>query len=170
MTINPTQAAILGLLHSSPMTGGDINAIADKWLTPYWNMTRSQVYRDIPTLADRGYIQPAKEYGPRNSLEYKITAAGKKAFQRWLNQEPAPELMRNESMLRVSLGALHKGESLQELLIWMRNYHELRIDEVKGLLIEARSEGMDFDEQALKFSLMYHQMMIGWLETVELPE
>lgn len=168
MSLNPTQAAILGLLHDGPMIGGDINAIAQKWLAPHWNMTRSQVYRELPTLVDKGYTK-AGPTGPRLSVPYKITAAGKRAFQAWLKMDPSPDLLRSEAMLRVALGGLHKGEALQDLLSWMRNHHELAVGEINTLMNEAAQENMDYDYQALLFALMYHQMVIGWLERVELP-
>ena len=49
--INPTAAALLGLLHDGPMTGGQLMAAAQKRLGAYWSMTRSQVYRELPALA-----------------------------------------------------------------------------------------------------------------------
>lgn len=169
MPLNATQAAMLGLLHDGPMTGGDLNALAKKWLAPYWTTTRSQVYRELPVMEDQGYIKSGPT-GSRNSVPYKITAAGKRAFQTWLKQDPSPDMLRIESMLRISLGRLHKGEALEELLIWMRNQHELKVTEINALLNEAANEHMDYDYEALRFALMYHQMIIGWLETVELPD
>lgn len=169
MPLNSTQAAMLGLLHEGSMTGGDLNAAAQKWLAPYYNTTRSQIYRELPIMESQGYIKSGTP-GSRNSLPYKITGAGKRAFQTWLKLDPAPDLLRSECMLRIAFGALHKGEGLEELLIWMRNHHELKVDELNGLLNEAAKENMDYDFAALQFAVMYHQMMIGWLETVELPD
>src|SRR3954466_15014517 len=54
--INPTAAALLGLLHEGPMTGGQLMAAAERRLGPYWSMTRSQVYRELPVLAELGYV------------------------------------------------------------------------------------------------------------------
>ena len=77
--INPTAAALLGLLHEGPMTGGQLMAAAQKRLGPYWSMTRSQVYRELPALAQAGYVKLGKP-GPRSSQPYSITPAGKRAF------------------------------------------------------------------------------------------
>jgi len=71
--INPTAAALLGLLHEGPMTGGQLMAAAERRLGPYWSMTRSQVYRELPVLADMGYVRLGKP-GPRSSQPYAITA------------------------------------------------------------------------------------------------
>jgi DNA-binding PadR family transcriptional regulator len=58
--INPTAAALLGLLHEGPMTGGQLMAAAERRLGPYWSMTRSQVYRELPVLAEMGYVRLGK--------------------------------------------------------------------------------------------------------------
>src|SRR3954465_12644031 len=62
--INPTAAAVLGLLHEGPRTGGQLMAAAERRLGPYWSMTRSQVYRELPVLAEMGYV-PLGKPGPR---------------------------------------------------------------------------------------------------------
>ena len=72
--VNPTAAALLGLLHEGPMTGGQLMAAAERRLAPYWSMTRSQVYRELPVLAERGFVRLGKP-GPRMSQPYAITAS-----------------------------------------------------------------------------------------------
>src|SRR5215203_2154178 len=53
--INSTAAALLGLLHDGPMTGGELVAAAKERMEPFWSVTRSQVYRELPGLAAAGY-------------------------------------------------------------------------------------------------------------------
>src|SRR5438132_11740909 len=101
--INPTAAALLGLLHDGPMTGGQLMSAAQKRLGAYWSMTRSQVYRELPALADAGYVKPGKP-GPRSSQPYTITPAGKRAFSRWLSEDPGRDAVRNPLALRVACG------------------------------------------------------------------
>src|SRR5215207_971814 len=90
--LNATAAALLGLLHEGAMTGGQLMAAAESRLGPFWTTTRSQVYRELPALAERGYVRTGKP-GPRSSQPYAITAAGKRAFSRWLS-EPASRAVR----------------------------------------------------------------------------
>src|SRR5436309_3197500 len=105
--LNSTAAALLGLLHEGPMTGGQLMAAAQKRLGAYWSMTRSQVYRELPALADAGYVKLGRP-GPRASQPYSITPAGKRAFARWLSEEPGRETVRNPLALRVAFGK-HQG-------------------------------------------------------------
>src|SRR5919108_4665570 len=96
--VNATAAALLGLLHDGPMTGGQPMAAAEKRLGPYWSMTRSQVYRELPALAQQGYVKMGKP-GPRASQPYAITAAGKRVFSRWLTEMPGRDTIRNPTAL-----------------------------------------------------------------------
>src|SRR5256885_15647608 len=104
--INPTAAALLGLLHDGPMTGGQLMAAAQKRLGAYWSMTRSQVYRELPALADAGYVKLGKP-GPRSSQPYSITPAGKRGFPPRLSQEPGRGPGRNPPALRGAFGKAH---------------------------------------------------------------
>src|SRR5262249_9286526 len=92
--VNATAAALLGLLREVPMTGGQLMSAAEKRLGPYWSMTRSQVYRELPALAEMGFVKMGKP-GPRASQPYSITPAGKRAFTRWLTEPAGSEALRN---------------------------------------------------------------------------
>ena len=70
--LNSTAAALLGLLHEGPMTGGELVAAAKERMEPFWSVTRSQVYRELPGLAAAGYVRPGK-LGPRAAQPYTIT-------------------------------------------------------------------------------------------------
>ena len=76
------------------MTGGQLMAAAERRLGPYWSMTRSQVYRELPVLADMGFVRLGKP-GPRSSQPYAITASGKRAFSRWLAEAPGRDALRD---------------------------------------------------------------------------
>src|SRR5262245_7676910 len=112
--VNATAAALLGLLHDGPMTGGQLMAAAERRLGPYWSMTRSQVYRELPALAEMGYVKLGRP-GPRASQPYSITPAGKRAFARWLAEDPGTESLRNPIALRVAFGAHHGASALKDL-------------------------------------------------------
>ncbi|WP_106182119.1 PadR family transcriptional regulator [Prauserella shujinwangii] len=98
--LNATAAALLGLLHDGPATGGQLVAGAEEHFGTFFSVTRSQVYRELPALADAGLVRLGKQ-GPRSSQQYIITAAGKKAFKAWLTSEPGPDHLRSPLILRV---------------------------------------------------------------------
>lgn len=98
--LNATAAALLGLLHEGPQTGGQLVSAARERFGSFFSVTRSQVYRELPALADAGLVRLGKQ-GPRSSQQYVITAAGKKAFKAWLSAEPGPDHLRSPLILRL---------------------------------------------------------------------
>src|SRR5829696_3705332 len=120
--INATAAAVLGLLHDGPMTGGQLMAAAERRLGSYWSMTRSQVYRELPVLAEMGYVRLGKP-GPRSSQPYAITAAGKRAFARWLTDAPGRDAIRNPVALRVAFGSQTTSNQLRTIVTGANEYH-----------------------------------------------
>ena len=98
--LNATAAALLGLLHDGPKTGGQLGAEAGERFGAFFSVTRSQVYRELPALADQGLLRLGKQ-GPRSSQQYVLTAAGKKAFKNWLLSEPGPDHLRSPLILRL---------------------------------------------------------------------
>jgi DNA-binding PadR family transcriptional regulator len=98
--LNATAAALLGLLHEGPATGGQLVSAARDRFGSFFSVTRSQVYRELPALADAGLVRLGKQ-GPRSSQQYLVTAAGKKAFKTWLGSEPGPDHLRSPLILRL---------------------------------------------------------------------
>jgi DNA-binding PadR family transcriptional regulator len=161
--INPTAAALLGLLHEGPMTGGQLMAAAERRLGPYWSMTRSQVYRELPVLADMGYVRLGKP-GPRSSQPYAITASGKRAFSRWLAEAPGRDALRNPIALRVAFGEQHSGNQLQALYTGANEYHAEALAMAKEQAKEAKKNGDAYGSAALEFAVAYHKAALTWLK------
>src|SRR5262245_4980002 len=128
--VNPTAAALLGLLHEGPMTGGQLMANAERRLGPYWSMTRSQLYRELPALAEQGFVKLGKP-GPRSSQPYSITPAGKRAFLRWLAEPAGRDTVRNPVALRVAFGAQHTAAQLRDLHPAATTYHNEALAEAR---------------------------------------
>jgi DNA-binding PadR family transcriptional regulator len=163
--INPTAAALLGLLHEGPMTGGQLMAAAERRLGPFWSMTRSQVYRELPALADAGFVRLGKP-GPRSSQPYAITAAGKRAFTRWLSEPPGRDAVRNPVALRVAFGGQHSGNQLKELYNTANEYHTAALASARDQAREVKKAGDQFGAAALEFAVAYHRAALAWLKTV----
>ncbi|WP_204034584.1 PadR family transcriptional regulator [Micromonospora qiuiae] len=161
--VNPTAAALLGLLHEGPMTGGQLMAAAERRLAPYWSMTRSQVYRELPVLAERGFVRLGKP-GPRMSQPYAITAAGKRTFSRWLAEDPGRDTIRNPIALRVAFGQLHSPNQLKNLQAAANEYHTEALSRVREQVKNAKKEGATYDASALEFAVAYHRAALNWLK------
>ncbi|HEY0698406.1 MAG TPA: helix-turn-helix transcriptional regulator [Micromonospora sp.] len=162
--INPTAAALLGLLHEGPMTGGQLMAAAERRLAPYWSMTRSQVYRELPVLAEQGLVRLGKP-GPRSSQPYAITAAGKRTFSRWLTEAPGRDTVRNPVALRVAFGPLHSATQMRNLLAGANEYHTEALASAREQARDAKKAGDAHGAAALDFAVAYHKAALSWLKT-----
>src|SRR5437763_12575889 len=112
--LNPTAASLLGYLDLAPMTGWDL----DQWVTNsignFWNVTRSQIYRELRTLTDAGYAK-AGDAGTRDKVPYAITSKGRAAFRRWIAQAPPPEVIRSRLLLTIFFGHQLSAARLREI-------------------------------------------------------
>ena len=162
--VNATAAALLGLLHEGPMTGGQLMAAAERRLGSYWSMTRSQVYRELPALAEAGYVRLGKP-GPRSSQPYAITPAGKRAFARWMAAEPGREIVRNPVALRASFGRYQSGSQLRSAYEQATAWHTSALAEARETARELKKEGDSNAASALEFAVGYHKAALSWLKT-----
>lgn len=104
VAVNDTAAALLGLLHDGPRSGGELMAAAADRFGAVFSLTRSQVYRELPALAEAGLLRPGRT-GPRAAQRYRITAAGKRSFATWLAAGGDADAVRSPMVLRL----LHAG-------------------------------------------------------------
>jgi DNA-binding PadR family transcriptional regulator len=162
--LNATAAALLGLLHDGQMTGGQLMSAAQSRLGPFWTMTRSQVYRELPGLADRGLVRAGKA-GPRSSQPYSVTAAGKKAFAKWLGEPAGHDQLRNPLLLRAVFGQAAGPDKLAELYQAKVAEHTAALADVKEQVKSAKRDGDQFAQGALEFAVAYHRAVLKWLES-----
>jgi DNA-binding PadR family transcriptional regulator len=164
--LNSTAAALLGLLHEGPMTGGELVAAAKERMEPFWSVTRSQVYRELPGLADAGYVRPGK-LGPRAAQPYTITAAGKRAFRAWLAEDPGADHSRNPLVLRVGFGAHHQAGAVAKLVADARDRHQESLAANRSRVSQLKKGAGDpFQLATAEFGVAYERALLRWLDQV----
>lgn len=83
--INSTQAIILAVLSARPASGSVVEYEARK-LEGHWNVTRSQIYRELQALAASGLLRRVSPDGEwRGKEPYEITEAGRLEFRAWFD-------------------------------------------------------------------------------------
>src|SRR6202050_1362334 len=103
--LNPTAAALLGLLHGDDASGYELWNAAREFIGDFWTVTRSQVYRELAALDSRGLIV-VQAVGARSRRAYRITQEGRAAFAGWLAQPPGPEQIRYPLLLTLAFGSV----------------------------------------------------------------
>lgn len=165
MGLNSTSAVILGVLHDGPATGGEIVAAASRRLTAQGGVTRSQVYRELPGLADAGYIRAGKE-GARASHPYSITPAGRKAFGQWATIRNGSDSVRSQAVLRLGFGKHLSIRQRREIVESARQEHEAALAAHKREAAELKKAGDTYGAVAVEFAVAYERTLIRWLDSV----
>ena len=162
--VNPTAGSLLGFLTYGPMTGWDLDQLVEWSIGNFWNVTRSQIYRELRALAERGLVEVG-ETGARDRRPYTITPAGEEAFRAWLAADPGTETIRSRLLLTVFFGSLLPKERLAEILARARNQHAGELARYQELRpnIEA---GDPFQLATLKFGIAYEEAFLAWLDEV----
>ena len=164
--LNSTAAALLGLLHEGPMTGGELVSAAKDRFGAFWSVTRSQVYRELPGLAATGYVRPGK-LGPRAAQPYGITAAGKRAFRTWLAEPTGSDHARNPLILRLGFGAHHAPGQLRQLVEQARVQHQNALTNHRARAAELKKANTDpFLVATAEFGVAYERALLRWLDSV----
>lgn len=178
MTLTSTAACVLGLLQmgpapgqpgfraGAPMTGGQLFDAASRSLARFWNLTRSQVYAELPKLERGGYVEPAGAPGPRGAQPYRITAAGRTAFADWVHtfvqRGPQDDQLRSPLLLTVFFGHVVDTATLRHLLEEYRGRHRRVLTQVEAML-DALGDDRSLPGAALARRVAYEHLMVDWL-------
>ncbi len=138
--LNATSAAVLGLLHDGPATGGELVAAARKRYGAFFSVTRSQVYRELPQLANAGLVRPGKR-GARASQQYVITPAGRSAFKQWLKSASGADHVRSTMLLRLINADRLTERQRTALIEEIRLHYQEALAEARSAARTARTAG-----------------------------
>lgn len=164
--LNSTSAALLGMLQDGPLTGGQLVTQAEQRLGPLWTLTRSQVYRELPVMAGRGYVRSGKP-GARASLAYTISAAGKRAFAAWLASPLEADHPRNPLLLRLGFGAYHSKSDLRRLVGEAREQHEASLAAHREAVSKLRkADAGPYALASVEFGIAYERALLKWLDSI----
>ncbi|HTQ46531.1 MAG TPA: PadR family transcriptional regulator [Polyangiaceae bacterium] len=164
LELNATAASILGFLDQEPKTGGELAEQIEDIIGDFWNVTRSQIYRELKVLAEHGLVATLKT-GPRDSQPYRLTEAGRRAFRRWIAQRPGRPNMRVPLVLHVFFGESVPPEEMARSLADLRAYHEERLAVYRGF--EERVERGSWPGEALRLGILFQETMIGWIDSLQ---
>ena len=164
--LNPTAASLLGYLDIGPMTGWDLDEWVRLSIGNFWNVTRSQIYRELRTLTERGYVK-AGDSGTRDKVPYAITGAGRRAFKKWIAQAPPPEVIRSRLLLTVFFGHHLETERMREIIEAERVRRGDDLERYRTMEQDLSGTADRFPLATLRFGIRYERAMLDWLDEVE---
>lgn len=162
--LNPTAAALLGMLHDGPQSGWDLARRAELTIGDFWRITQSQVYRELSALAERD-LAAVGEPQARDRRTYRITPAGRRAFAAWLRQPPGTEQIRMPLLLTLHFGNRLDPQLLTDMLAEHRAAHEQRLAYYEELRAGAAPDEADkYVLATLDFGISYERAVLGWFD------
>jgi DNA-binding PadR family transcriptional regulator len=146
------------------MTGGQLVAAAAERFGAFFSVTRSQVYRELPTLTAAGLLRLGDQ-GPRASQQYLLTAAGKRAFHTWLTDGTATDTLRSPLVLRL----LHAGAlPADERAALVRSGREAFGARLASARTAARGEHDPYRRAVADFAVAHNRAMVKLLDAIPL--
>ncbi|CAN5834500.1 helix-turn-helix transcriptional regulator [soil metagenome] len=165
MGLNATAGTLLGFLHDGPRTGWGIWSEIEVSVGNFWNVTRSQVYRELGRLAEDGLVK-ALPAGPRDRQPFRITAKGRAAFRRWLADGPAPETRRIPILLSTFFAAHLPAATFAAMLDEQEHEAAATLARFEALEVIPMDP---FQAATLQFGLGYAQLVQRWINDVARP-
>jgi DNA-binding PadR family transcriptional regulator len=163
--LNSTAASLLGFLESyGPMSGYDIVGMVEGSIGYFWNVTRSQVYRELNRLAEAELVEMG-ESGARARRPYTITGAGRRAFLNWLALPPGPDIIRLPFLLRYFFGQHLDPQTLGAFVNLHRPQHEQRLHYFQSLIPKLLDE-QPFMAHVAQLGVAYEETMLAWFDTI----
>ena len=163
--LNATAASLLGFLHEAPRSGYDLEVVIDGSIGRFWNVTRSQIYRELRALEDAGLASSA-EPGARARRVYALTPRGRKAFVEWLAREPGRDLIRIPFLLQLFFAEALPPDMLAARVRERRAFHEAQCAEYRRRLPEVEAAA-PFPALTMRFGLRYAEASLAWLRDID---
>jgi DNA-binding PadR family transcriptional regulator len=160
--LNATAASLLGLLTRAPLSGWELYAGFECSIGQFWSITRSQVYRELRTLAASGYIEIGAT-GPRERRICTITPNGRAAFATWIAALPGDELIRFPLLLSVFFGDSVAPQTLAAACRIHRRKHAERLAAYEAQRPDVIAE-QPFPALALEFGIAYERTVLDWID------
>ncbi len=162
--LNATAASLLGFLNAGPQSGYELAARIENSIGAFWNVTRSQIYRELRVLEAGGCIAVG-ETGSRDRRPYALTDAGRAAFADWIAREPGDENIRFPLLLALFFGEAVAPAELARTLRAHRARHEARLARYREQL-PALERDHPFPARAARFGVIYEEAVLTWFATL----
>ncbi|MDQ6784025.1 MAG: PadR family transcriptional regulator [Actinomycetota bacterium] len=162
--LNATAASLLGLLHRGPMTGWDLARQAETVIGDFWNVSQSQIYRELRTLEQAGMVE-AGPAGPREKKPFTITESGKAAFKMWIRREPGPDAIRSPLLLMVFFANHLDDIHRRRFMAIQRLRHEQTLDQYR-MFYDALANEPDL-ANVLQFAIFHEEAVQRWFEWMD---
>jgi DNA-binding PadR family transcriptional regulator len=161
-----TELAVLGLVALGERSGYDLARLARGSVGFLWTPSRSQIYKVLPRLVDRGLARARavpQDDRPDKAL-YTITPAGRRALRAWLEHvdvEPAGGT--NVFALKLFFCDLVPPSTARAQLEGYRRFLEGRLRRFESMRSELDAAERVFPQLVLRRAIARIRATLGWV-------
>jgi DNA-binding PadR family transcriptional regulator len=167
--LTTTEAALLGLLRTGPMSGYDLRKDVERSVGYFWAPAKTQIYATLPKLMEAGLATQERvvQSARPDKTVYAITEAGSDALREWVEEAPLEAGHgRNLILLKLFLGEGADPEALRRQLAERRAEAERLLAELEQL--EAAGAGESpFEAITRRWGFLYAEALLRWTEEAE---
>jgi PadR family transcriptional regulator, regulatory protein AphA len=166
-----TSYAVLGLLSMRPMSGYELASHADRSIANFWPIPRSQLYRELPRLAELGLVaaETVEQTTAPNKRVYEITATGREALRTWVDADDIPgERRKNGMLVKVYLARFGSPGTLSRLLADHRRQVEQNLADLRAIVehLTPRPEAR-YGRLTARYGVLAAEAQLAWLDEAE---
>lgn len=169
--------AILTLLVDRPHTGYDMTKKFDGSVGFFWKSTHQQIYRELAKLEDQAWVSAEiipQANRPDKKL-YSLTDLGKQQLLDWLVQPTEPMPIKEEVLIKLSVGYLSSVATIVHELSRHRQIHleklavYRRIEQENFQNVMTASNHLKYSYLTLRRGIRYEADYVAWCdEAIEL--
>jgi DNA-binding PadR family transcriptional regulator len=158
--LSPTARVLLAMIRNGRRTGYEIKQLVDVSTRFFWAASYGQIYPELRRLSDAGLVegQAEPESGRRRTV-YRLTAAGERALEEWLAEEPQTFETRDEALLKLFF-ADSSPETAAASLDAKRSYHATKLKQLRA--IEATGKPKGHVGLVLRYGIESSEWMVDW--------
>src|SRR5260370_39082275 len=93
--------AILVTLLDGPVNGYKLTKRFNAAIGYFWQTTHQQIYRELASLEEHGYIERIPSSSPSTEKLYTLTQEGRNALTEWISQPSEPGVVREDLLLKI---------------------------------------------------------------------
>lgn len=167
--LSSTSHALLGLLELRSWTTYELAKQVQRSLGWFWPRAERKLYDEPKRLVAHGLATAEREMtGARPRTVYAVTAEGRRALERWLDDPPAPPILEFEGMVKVFFADGGSLEQLRSTLTAIAETSDVRVAELEAKAEEHRTGDVPFPARlhlnslALRFQLDHERTIGDW--------
>lgn len=169
--VNQSTFAVLGLLSLGPMSGYDLKQLSAWSVGHFWREGYGQIYPTLRQLEKERLVarKTQRQKGKPDRNVYSITQAGQERLKQWLELSAAPEVPRNELLLKLFFGQWVPTATSIRQVEEHRSLWQQQISEYAAIRKRLHSEhnteaGLPFWEMTLSYGEHMAKAQLSWSE------